>query len=237
MTIESRNRPYSPPSNVIDLLQRLRTRNLPEVVNSEYLAATGLSSALGSRLLNTLRFLNLIRESGEPEDVLRSLARSTDDEYKQVLEGVIRDAYRDIFDVIDPSQDSQDAIVNAFRRFEPASQHYRMASLFLGLCREAGIPILEEPRRRKVQRSTRRLQGTGGTPRGSLTSVKGKRHDEIGAAPALASPVLLGYFQRLPKPGSVFPSDEQQMWLDGISVAFRLEYQSEAESEVEEVEP
>ncbi len=237
MVTESQNRPYSPAANVISVLQRLRTRNLPEEINSIYLQAVGFSTPLASRILQTFRFLNLIKETGEPEDVLRSLARSTDEEYRQILEGVVREAYKDVFEAADPSQDPQHAVINAFRRFEPASQHYRMAVLFLGLCREAGIPILEEPRHREVQRSTRRLQGTGGPPRGSLTSVKRKRHDEIGAAPALASPVLLGYFQRLPKPGSVFPSDEQQMWLDGIRFAFRLEYETGPESQEEEAEP
>ena len=131
---------------------------------------------------------------------------------------------------MDPSQDPQDAVINAFRRFEPASQHYRMAVLFLGLCREAGIPILEEPRRREVQRVTQRRAATPRTPR-QRPAVGGRTggQTQIPSAPALSSPVLLGYIQRLPRPGSVFPLDEREDWIEGIRTAFRLEYQAEDE--------
>lgn len=236
MVTESRNRPYAPAANVINLLQRLRTRNLPDEINSEYLQAVGFSVALSSRIRQALEFLGLINESGGPEDVLGSLVRSTDEEYRQILEGVIREAYRDVFDVVDPSQDPQDAVINAFRRFEPASQHYRMAVLFLGLCREAGIPILEEPRRREVQRATQRRTAT--TPRTARqrASAGGRTggQAQVPSAPALSSPVLLGYIQRLPRPGSVFPLDEREGWIDGIRTAFRLEYQAEDEEVIEQ---
>jgi len=233
MVAESRYRPYAPPSNVVNLLHRLRTRNLPEVIDSDYLAATGLSKDLASRVLNAVRFLGLINESGEPENGLRSLARSTDEEYRQSLEGIVREAYRDVFEIVDPAQDQQHAVINAFRRFEPASQHYRMAILFLGLCREAGMPILEEPRRREVQRPAQRASAA--RPIARQTSGTGARaggRTTVETAPAQASPVLWGYFQRLPKPGGIFPLDEQDVWLEGIRSAFRLEYLTEqAETE------
>lgn len=221
MVSESGYRPYAPPANVIKLLQRLRRRNLPEVVDSGYLTAMGFSKEIASRVLSAMRFLSLIKESGEPEDALRSLVRSTDEEYKQVLEGILREAYHDVFEKVDPSEDPQQVIINAFQHLEPASQHYRMATLFLGLCREAGMPILEEPRRRdvrKVAQRTLRQAPSRGSRAGGHT---------VGTAPAQASPVLWGYFQRLPKPGSIFPMDEQEAWLDAIRSAFRLEYRTE----------
>jgi hypothetical protein len=221
MVSESGYRPYAPPANVIKLLRRLRMRNLPDVIDSGYLAAVGFSKEIASRVLSAIRFLRLIKESGEPEEALRSLARSTDEGYKDLLKGIIEEAYRDVFDVVDPSKDPQHTVLNAFRRFEPASQHYRMATLFLGLCREAGMPILEEPRRRDVQKVTQRTPrqapGKGGRAGGHRAET----------APAQASPVLWGYFQRLPKPGSTFPQDEQEAWLGAIRSAFRLEYQTE----------
>jgi hypothetical protein len=221
MVTESGYRPYAPPANVIKLLRRLRTRNLPEIVDPGYLTAVGFSKEIASRVLSAMRFLSLIKESGEPEDALRSLARSTDEEYKQLLEGILREAYRDVFEKVDPSQDQQQVIINAFRRFEPASQHYRMATLFLGLCREAGMPILEEPRRRDVQKVTQR------TPRQAPSKGGRAGGHTAETAPAQASPVLWAYFQRLPKPGSIFPQAEQEAWLDAIGSAFRLEYQTE----------
>jgi hypothetical protein len=222
MVSESGYRPYAPPANVIKLLQRLRKRNLPEVVDSGYLTAMDFSKEIASRVLSAIRFLSLIKESGEPEDTLRSLVRSTEDEYKQLLEGILREAYHDVFEKVDPSQDPQQVIINAFQRFEPASQHYRMATLFLGLCREAGMPILEEPRRRDVHKVTQRM------PRQAPSKGRAGSHT-VETAAAQVSPVLWGYFQRLPKPGTIFPLDEQEVWLDGMRSAFRLEYGAQQE--------
>jgi len=229
MVVESGYRPYAPPANVVKLLHRLRTRNLPEVVDSGYLTAMGFSKEIASRVLSAMRFLSLIKESGEPEDALRSLVRSTDDEYNQLLEGIVREAYHDVFEKVDPSQDQQQVIINAFQRYEPASQHYRMATLFLGLCREAGMPILEEPRRRDVQKVTQRMPRQAPSKSGKSG---GRATGETAAAQT--SPVLWGYFQRLPKPGGIFPLDEQEAWLDAIRSAFRLEYRTE-EPGIEEV--
>ena len=41
--------------------------------------------------------------------------------------------------------------MNAFEKYLPRSQHGRQVTLFLGLCREAGIPALDLPRRRSMQ--------------------------------------------------------------------------------------
>ena len=222
MSSESRYRPYAPPANVVKLLQRLRSVNIPEVIDSDYLAALGFSRAIASRVLGAMRFLGLIKESGEPEEALRSLARSTDEEYKQLLEGIVEEAYRDVFQVAHPSQHRHDEIVNAFRRFEPASQHERMAILFLGLCREAGMSIIDAPRQREVQKARER---TTRQPRDK--GARQGRQTQLGDAPACASPILWGYFQRLPKPRSVFPQDQQDAWLAAVKSAFGLEYRIE----------
>ena len=233
MVTEARYRPYASPANVIDLLHRFRTRNLPEVIDTDYIRAAGVSEGAVARALMALRFLRLVADSDEPTDELRSLARSTDEEYRDLLAGVVRGAYRDVFDVVDPAQDTQDAVINAFRRFEPASQHYRMAVLFLGLCREAGIAVMDETRHRQsrsagaarsaTRASSRRASTTGAqasTPRIQVPAE---------TAVAQGSAVLWGYFRRLPRPGSPFPESEQRAWLDGMKAAFALEYPQEAE--------
>jgi len=227
MVNEPRSLPYAPPSSVIDVLSRFRTRNLPDVVDIERLMAMSVSRAVSTRVLSTLRFLGLVGESGEPTSTLRGLVRSTDEDYRETLSGVLRNAYAGIFEVVDPSQDRQEVVLNAFRRFEPASQHYRMSVLFLGLCREAGIPVLDEPRQRRTQSPSARPgrtftisgrvtpPGHGGASRGAITAE---------SAAAQGSAVLWGYFRRLPKPGGVFPDDEREAWLEGVKAAFNLEY-------------
>ena len=120
------NRPYPPPSNVIAVIQRLRNKNLPESVNSEYLRDSNIPEGTISRTIFALRFLGLINEKGEPTAALRAIASSTDEEYEKILGGLIRNAYREVFIEVNPSVDSQLRIVNFFRRYTPASQRERM---------------------------------------------------------------------------------------------------------------
>ena len=147
-TSESLFRPYAPPANVLACLHRLRRMNMPSVITRDLLKSIGISENIVPRVFATLRFLDLITDSSEPTDVLRGLAGSTEDEYRQLLEKTIRRAYADEFERVDPGVDTQERVMNAFQRYTPRSQHNRQVMLFLGLCREAWIPTLDVPRRR-----------------------------------------------------------------------------------------
>lgn len=175
MAEESRSRPYAATANVIAVLSRVRSRNLPEVINNELLRLAGVPEAVLGRVVTTLRFLDLIHEDGRPTEKLRAMAGATDIEYRSLLAGTVRDAYREDFLSIDPAQDQQHVIIDAFRRYEPRSQTSRMVMLFLGLCREASIPVLDAPRERQMQAARGRAVKPRGkveprTPRGRLVA-------------------------------------------------------------------
>lgn len=144
-------RPYAPPANMQALLHRLRRMNMPASITRDLLKSIGISENIIPRLFATLRFLALITDKYEPTDVLRGLAGSTEDEFRQLLEKTVRAAYADDFYHIDPGQDTQERVMNAFQRYTPRSQHSRQVMLFLGLCREAGIPTLDVPRKRGMR--------------------------------------------------------------------------------------
>ena len=145
-------------------LQRIRRMNMPPRVTREILKGIGISENIVPRVLSTLRFLQLITDNDEPTDVLRGLAGSTEDEYRQLLERTLRSAYADDFQTIDPSRDPQEVIMNAFQKYTPRSQHSRQVMLFLGLCREAGLATVDVPRRREMRaRATARRTTKGST--------------------------------------------------------------------------
>lgn len=147
-------RPYASPSNVIAVIQRARSRNLPESITNDFLRIAGIGDAVFGRVTQALRFLNLVHEDGRPTDKFEALAGATESQYRELLEAVIREAYRKEFEVIDPGQDIQPKVVDAFSPYQPRSQTSRMVMLFLGLCREAGIPVLDAPRERSMKEST-----------------------------------------------------------------------------------
>ena len=159
-------RPYAPPANVVAVLQRLRRMNTPPRVTREFLRGAEITESLVPRVVATLRFLELTNEADEPTDTLRALVTGTEEEYRELLGQVLRTAYAEDFENVDPSTDPQDRIINAFQRYTPRSQHQRQVMLFLGLCREAGIATADAPRERGL-RGTYARSARAGAPGGA----------------------------------------------------------------------
>jgi hypothetical protein len=148
---EGERRPYASAANVVAVLTRVRSRNLPTSINNDFLRIAGIGSAVFGRVIQALQFLRLINGDGAPTERLRAMAAAPEADYRRLLAEAIREAYADDFGTVDPEHDSQQQVMDAFRRYEPRSQTDRMVMLFLGLCREAGLPVLEAPRDRHMQ--------------------------------------------------------------------------------------
>ena len=224
---QATNRPYPPPSNVTAILSRLRNRNLPDVVDAEYLRDASIPDGTNARTLFALRFLGLITEANEPSPALRSIATSTDEEYMSTLAELIRESYSEVFVSIDPSQDSQVNIVNFFRRYTPASQRPRMVIFFLGMCREAGIATLDVPR----QRASNASPGQGKaqrTPKPAGAKPARVREPITSSSPA---PALDGLIKSLPPVGEAFPKPRRQQWLAMVQATLAYLYPDEPTGE------
>lgn len=233
-TTETSNRPYGPPSNVISVLKRLRSRNLPEQIDSEYLRDASISEGTIGRTLYALRFLRLINEAGFPTETLKSVHTSTDEEYQGILSGLIREAYSEVFNVIDPAEDSQDKILNIFRRYTPASQRDRMVVFFLGMCREAGIPTLDVPKARAM--GVRKSAEIG--MRATVKPVKGTQRRGGIEEPARIniSPALEGLIKSLPAPGTPLSLERREQWLTMAEATLKFVYPKEQASDTKQGE-
>lgn len=217
---EANNRPYPPPSNVVSVLHRLRSRNLPEQINAEYLRDTSIPEGTITRTLFAMRFLGLIGGAGEPTEPLKAIHTSTDEEYQEILSGLIREAYKEVFNVVDPSQDPQNRILNVFRRYTPASQRDRMVIFFLGMCREAGIATLDVPKTRTMatkpaKQDTRREISKAGAP-----PLQRKRVD----MPSSIAPALEGLIRSLPASGTPLSEERRKQWLEMAEATLRFVY-------------
>jgi hypothetical protein len=218
------NRPYAAPSNVIDILKRLRSRNLPDRIDADYLRAAGVPDGSIYRVVFALKFLGLV-EDDMPTSDLRSIATSTDEEYRGILERLVRTAYRDVFEVVDPAEDGADKIANLFRRYVPASQRDRMVVFFLGMCREAGIPTLDAPRQRTSgvapgERSVASRTRSKSHPLASApTSSKQPANQMVGLHPALEMLV-----RSLPQIGTPMSSVKRKQWIEMATAALAFIY-------------
>ncbi len=172
-------RPYAASSNVRAVLQRTRTRNLPDKIDDDFLQLADISPVVFGRVREALRFLGMIDKNGQRTAKLEAIAASTDEDYKTLLESAVRDAYSDDFERVNPSEDSQGKIVSAFRRYEPRSQTARMVMLFLGLCREAGITVLDAPRERSMKGPQTSARSAGGGSTGSRVQREDPRQDVL----------------------------------------------------------
>jgi hypothetical protein len=223
-------RPYTPPSNVISVLQRTRSRNLPEIIDAEYLRDTGIPEGTITRTLFALRFLGLIGISGSISDQLKAIHTSTDEEYKTILGGLIRESYREVFNVIDPAQDPQDKILNFFRRYTPASQRSRMVIFFLGMCREAGISTLDVPKARSMGNKPTRQSAAPTVIRIGRPKHKGK--GEVINKPTIA-PALDGLFKSLPAPGTPLSKAKREQWIVMAEAILKFLYPDEPQEPAE----
>jgi hypothetical protein len=156
-------RPYAATANMTGVIKRTRTRNLPDKVDSDFIRLAGVPEGVIHRVASALKFLGLVTEDDEPTDTLRALAAAPEEQYREILAGAVRSAYEVDFARIDPAQDSQKQIIDAFRPYQPRSQTNRMVMLFLGLCREAGMEVKDAPRERPMGVTVARSGGSART--------------------------------------------------------------------------
>jgi hypothetical protein len=175
-------RPYAATANVLAVINRARSRNLPDSVGNDFLRIAGVPDAVFGRVTEALRFLGLVSEDQAPTELLRNLGAAPEDQYRQLLAGALQEAYHADFEAIDPVQDSQGQVIDQFRRYEPRSQTSRMVMLFLGLAREAGIPVRDAPRERPMR--TRRTTGSSRPTRSTALTAPRARGRGQESAPA-----------------------------------------------------
>ncbi len=194
--------PYAPPSGILSIVERHRSKGLPSPVDSDTLIRAGISESLISRTLQALTALDLIDKQGNPSQVLEGLRLASESEYKDRMAEWLRNAYADALSFIEPDSD-ETAIRDAFRSYKPVGQQNRMVTLFIGLFAAAG---LREPVERKTQQAAtnkppRRKGETKQKPSdradapGNMNGHFGSHHNEI---PAALPPALAGLLQSLP---------------------------------------
>ena len=131
--------PYAPPSAILEVINRRRDRGLTAPINAEVLARAGVSQSLIPRTLQSLETLDLIDSDGQPTATFEALRLAPTPELQKRLQEWLKSAYADVFSFVDPSQDDEVKITDAFRPYQPAGMQRRMVILFRDLCTAAGL--------------------------------------------------------------------------------------------------
>ncbi|MBA3842032.1 MAG: DUF5343 domain-containing protein [Actinobacteria bacterium] len=143
--------PYAPIAHVLRAIDHYREK-APAAMTKELLMKLGYPDSYATRTLRALRLFELVDDAGVPMDAFKELRRASDTEFPARLEQVIRTAYSEVFEVVDPATAAEAAVDNAFRFYNPGAQRERMVVLFMGLCEAAGmLPPEKAPRRRTMR--------------------------------------------------------------------------------------
>lgn len=225
--------PYAPPQNVLGVLHYARRRKVPDVLDVSTVKSIGIPEGNASRTIATFRFLHLVDEDGLKQDTFERLARATDDEYPEQLAQVIREAYATIFTYWEPTEDDTVKLNNLFRQhYNPQAQKTRMVTLFLALCREAGIisgsQVESRPRARRAtapkEQGTKRTRGARSAESAEAEQVSLFRQAATPTAPsAVDAGEIDGYYalcletmKRLPTTHR-WTAKQRAKWLQAIA--------------------
>ena len=196
--------PYAPPQTVFQLIQAFRNRALPTPFTREVYERAGVPDSLVTRTSQTFRLLDLVDESGNPTPEFEGLRRAGVSDYPQRLEAIVRAAYADAFQFVDPAQDSAEKVRDVFRHYEPLGQLTRIVTLFLALCEAAGI-IPEGSRKQAAKSAAARPGGqrksvTTKGPASAAAARAARNADHVNAAEGAGGipPLIRGLLVSLP---------------------------------------
>jgi hypothetical protein len=212
--------PYATPSSIIDIIERYRHRGLPTPVNGDVLGRAGVAQTLIPRTLQSLQTLDLIdAETGTPTATFEALRLAPEAEYKQRLADWLRGTYADVFAFVDPANDGEVRVRDAFRSYQPVGQQDRMVALFMELCRAAGMlpeksstapKPAGRPRTAAPRTAAPSSKPTSGrTFTASFNTPYSARHQ---AAPGLPAP-LAGLLASLPSEGEGWTKETRDRFL------------------------
>src|SRR5258707_12403866 len=117
-----RGAPYAPANSVLLVIHRFRHRGLADPLTPSELVRVGVSEGNATRTLAALKFLDLVNIEGKRTENFERLRRASSAEYPELLADILRDAYGDAFQIIDPASASDIDINDAFRHYRPQAQ-------------------------------------------------------------------------------------------------------------------
>ncbi len=222
--------PYAPASAILSVIDRFRNRGMQAPFTEDVLVRAGVSESLIPRTLQTLRVLDLIDESGEPTETLELIRRSPEAEFKDSLAAWIRNAYAAVLAFVEPT-DSEIAIRDAFRNYNPVGQHPRMVALFMGLCSAAGMRAddqIKESRPRPQARKSALPLALAAQRRATAQKPR-----SIEPRDTSIPPLLGGLLESLPKASGSWTKAERDKFVQTFGAVIDFCYTIKEEGEVE----
>ena len=146
--------------------------------------------------MQSLIVLDLVDSEGTPTEVFEGLRLAAEGDYKQRLQEWLKATYSDVFQYVDPAEDSENAIRDAFRTYTPVGQQSRMVSLFIALCETAGLREAKTKSERPASKPTTKPKQRK-NKKSEEQPAQRKANFDGGGIPS----AVTGLIQSLPKEG------------------------------------
>lgn len=195
-----------------------------------------MSGAAQSQVTTALRYLGFISDSGIPTETMRLYVAGEGEKRKEVLRGVLSSSYPFIFGE-DAQFDFSTATSSQLR--EEFEEKTGATGETVGRCigflkdaaEDAGIVLSPYITQKKARSASPRKRTVNARKEDRKDVERVKTHEHNPPPPpnqpiihAQESMLLWGLFQRMPKPGTAWPSDERKRWLETFNNVLLLEY-------------
>ncbi len=220
--------PYTTVSAFTTVIDWFRDKGGSGTIDAETVVRAGVSESLGRRTIQSLRLLDLIDGQGQPTAQFKDFAQIRgEDEYKSRLQEWLRAEYAEVLQFCDPSTDSYDRIVEAFRGYEPAGQRRGMASLMIGLWKHSGLPTTtasstgqSEPRRSSPRPA--RQKPAVRTPARRTAERQGQDGGGGGLTTDGLPPGLVGLLHQIPRDGRPWTVETRENFIQAFTAVLNF---------------
>jgi hypothetical protein len=217
---------YATLSNFIDRFKQ----GLPSRIDRGLMGS--MSGAAQSQVITSMRYLGMISENGLPTQLMKQYATGDEGERKNALGKMLVAAYPFLFDTeafnisFATGQQLRETLeANTSATGETLD---RCMSFVKDAARDAGFtvsPFITQASPRAGRRKSSAKPRP--TPKAAEKSRQAAAVNSPASPPELpahSSLLLSGLFQRLPKPGTVWPKEERERWLQTLQNVLLLEY-------------
>jgi hypothetical protein len=225
--------PYVAYRTLQNFLERFKN-GLPSRIDRGLMSS--MSGAAQSQVTTALRYLGMISENNLTNEILRRYVGGEESERKLVLKEVLERSYPFIFKSdFDFSTATGSQLREVFEENTSASGETvaRCMNFLKDAAQDAGLQVSPFLSHKKSRTRASRKRTIPARREEAKDAEKGKTRVEVREqiqerdTPRVAaqeSLLLWGLFQRLPKPGTSWPKDEKDRWMQTLNNVLSLEY-------------